>query len=281
MPLIEVTEMISSRRVNRTAEGTTITRIFRVATTDPEWLIANGWVVDLPAHNEQHPWIPFLFVDRLEILPDTKGIGKVDVEVTYREFPLGFTPYSEQWSWDIVGSQQKIYSVWDPSYVIHYPATSDSGMAIGFDGERANGVSVFRPETAVNVTKVMAAITISDRYILESMVNTVNDSSWFDYAAGEVLYTGARVRRRSDGLIQVDFSFLVTRTRVPTYVTMYDGSTILVAPRPWDYLWFQYLDSAQLLGDDTVIAKRIKSIHIAQVYEYANFGVFNLGGPYG
>jgi hypothetical protein len=199
----------------------------------------------------------------------------------YKEFPLGYTPYSENWAWDLVSSQQKIYSLWDESRILHYPSESNTGNVIGFDGERTQGAAVFRPEGSLTVTKIINGITIDDRYFLEAVENSVNDSAWFDYNAGEVLYTGARIRRRSDSLIQLDLQFLISRTKPAVDVTMYDDEVINVEVRPWDYIWFQYIDTANLVGTDTVLAKRIKSIHVAQVYEYVNFDLFGLGGPYG
>jgi len=280
---ILVDEVIDSPRVQRTAEGTEITHSFHVGTSSPEWIISflipyDGlyWV-----HNAPHPTLPFLYVDRLSIEPDKRGIGKCKVHVTYKEWPLGVTPNDETWEWDIAARQETIGSVRDSSYQVHWPAAADTGTVIGANGEKTEGASVYRPATSMIVTKTWPYIDPNGRLLLESMRGTVNTGYWVDYAPGEVLFTGAKIRRRSDGRIVVEYNFLISRWQGTQTVQLYDDSTVEMTPAPWDYVWFKYINQPNTSDGVTRVKRDIESIHIAQVYEYANFNLFGLVGPYG
>lgn len=286
MPIIygvSVEEMVESPQITRTSEGTQIIHTFTVASISPEWILRYFIPYGAPwfAHNAPHPDLPFLFVDEVSIDPDKKGIGKCRMHVRYKEWPLGLTPYAETWEWDTVARQEKIGSVKNASYQVHWPPTKDVGTVIGSNGERTEGVQVFRPSLSMRATKTWPYINPYGRLLLESMVGTVNHSYWVDYYPGEVLFTGAKIRKRSDGFIVIDYNFLISRWQGVQTISLFDGSTVDAQPAPWDYMWFKYIDQPVTTEGQTIIKRGIESAHIAQVYDYADFTIFGLVGPYG
>ena len=280
-----VKERIASRRVSRTATGTEAYREYDVLHRDPEIMLASGM---LPAHADPHPYLGNVYVDRIEVDPPVADNKYCRVKVYYKEWTLGLTPYAENWLWDIGSQQINITSVANGSYYLDIPATADSGGAIRVDASGTQGCDVYRPNNTLRVSKLYASMGMWDREFLERMTTMVNADYWHGYYPGEVLFLGAGISRTEEGKVQVEFNFVVSRWQSEgVTITLVDPATggeqdVVVYPSPFDYVWYQYEDTAtDVDATSKTVTRKIKSVHIAQVYDRANFSEFNLVGPYG
>jgi len=272
-------EKLDSPEVTRTERGTRVRRHFFLdGTNNPEDVLATAGLDSspIPAHGAAHPTLPGLYLTDVRVKP-RRGLEQCDLTLVYEEATLGLTPGGELWQWDLGARQQKITSVPNGSYCLHYG--EDTGLTIGLDGDRVEGVSVYRPKPRLKVTKVWPTVTGEYRAVLESLSGCVNDAPWFDWLGGEVLFLGSGISRRNDGAIQIDYSFEVARWQAPVSVLVEDVGYVSVQPPPWDYLWYSFKDAPGPTGD--TIQRVISGVHLAQVYEYGYFPALELIGPYG
>jgi hypothetical protein len=277
-------EAFESRKISADQNGAYEDRVYYVWQTDPEFI---WWSNMLPKWMSPHPdglLMSNFFAESIAVDPPTKGLpNECRVTIRYREYTYGLTPAGEDWQFDYVSQQMHISSVPNDSYAIHYPPTAYAGLAIGTDGERTEGTDVMRRVETIVVTKMWTNIDRVGRYILASLANTVNSRYWFDYQPGEVLFTGSQVRRMPNGLVKVQYNFTARRYQPAFPVQLYTGEVVPVEPRPWDYVWYRYLDtsSTDTETNEETEAKGIRSIHINQVYDFADLHVLGLSGPYG
>lgn len=276
MPAYSYEERLPSRTVTRNANGTEVKRVYQTDSDDPEAILLSS---NLPVHMEVHPTLPNLYVDQVDIEPPILDGETCRVVVTYKEWPRGMTPDGETWTWDIGSEMQQITSVPNASYVWHYPAASDAGLAINTDGETTNGVSVYRPTLSLTVSKIWPYVTSSARLALEEMIATTNVAAWMDYGIGEVLFTGVQFRRQTDGTILATYKFEIARHLGTQTITLYDGSTVVIDPYPHDYVWFRFLDTKEDTGAEKIVKRGIQSVHVNQVYGESDFSLFGLTGP--
>ncbi len=277
MPSLIYEERIQSRAVTRTSNGSKVKRVYHVNNDDPEWVLYSGL---LPAHLEPHPSLPNLFVDEVTVEPPVQDGVTCRVIVIYKEWPLGLTPASENWSWDIGAESQLITSVPNSSYAAHYPAASDVGLAIGSDGEQTAGVSVYRPTLTITVSKIWGYLIPEVRLLVELMTSTTNVGPWMDYDPGEVLFNGVKFRRQTDGTILATYGFRVSRWVGPQTIELFDTSTVVINPWPHDYVWYRFLDQKQDTGVEKIVQRGIQSVHVNQVYNESDFHLLGLVGPY-
>jgi len=274
-------EPIKSRTITEDPNAAKLTRTWLVNHNDPEAIFMVGM---LPLYMEQHPLLPQFYVHDIAIDPPAQDGKKCVVRINYRTWPMGLNPFGEVWVWDIGSRNQNITSVRDSSYCWH-SGDEDVGNAIGVDGTQTHGVGVYRPAIQLQVKKLWSVITAADRIFLESMLNTTNAYDWLEYLPGEVLFIGAKIQRRADGLIDVTYNFLISLHQGQQSIEMWNDTYTYIEPHPWDYVWYQYVDlppDTDSSGEDDPPVKRgVRSVHVAQVYDEADFSMFGLVGPFG
>lgn len=278
----EKTERRITQILTRDSEGLSLERNFIVHHPFAEDILLSN---TLPAHGEQHPTISYLRVSKVEVRPMSEA-NECEARVTYTEDPLDVTPNGETWEWDIATSSQKITSVKNETLQSHYPDYENTGTAIGHDGEKAEGVSVLRPSMSLKVTKKWDTFTRQHQRFLETTVACVNNAEWYGYTTGEVLYLGSNVAMQTTGVWLITYNFKIERyVSEPQEIELYNGEFVQIYPEPHDYVWFTHTKTrksgGESIGDTTSTMKNgTRGIHIAKVYDYADFGGFGLLGPY-
>lgn len=266
-------ERLDSRTITRDERGSTVVRKYEVQATDPEQLLHTG--IDIPYHGQQHPTIPYLFVDTIELEPASDGRSTIML-VTYREPDHGsLTIYDEEWTWSISTEVRNVDSVIDPSKQLHYPVHASVGSVIGFDGEQVEGVDVLRPSTTLVVKKNYSFIGPYQREIIQASMAKVNFDMWFGYFPGQVLFIGADIRQVRTSMWEVTYQFNIKHYVGLQYVQLYTGELVWINPYPHDYIWFRYSD----IDSGTSVQRGIKSVHMARVYDPADLHVLGLVGP--
>jgi hypothetical protein len=281
--------MTDSRDIKRLGHLYEETIVFRVdGTFDTE-----AAILACPENNSVHPRHPELFVTNVRVQPnpeiDPNNNPFVKAFVTYAPKRTGLvrirfsdgSSVEEKWVWDITSQQEHIDTVQSTDLAIHYPADSDAGLAIGFDGETVEGVDVYRPSISLRVSRMWHSVSIDDLAFLHAATNTINEFEWYGYLTGEVLYIGATVAEQPDHRVQVDYQFLISQQQPAFTVDIYNGTSEVIDLLPWDYLWYRWVDDqATKLDGNQVPRRQIESAHVNLVYDFLDFDLFGLIGPF-
>ena len=269
------TELLDDWNTKRTSDGVEAVRIYDVDHDDPESVIVQ-WPHSVGL---QHPVFNEL---KLEEINAQMNDTRVRVVETYSIANTLENRFGETWEWNLNAQQTHITAVKNPSDQAHYPSTKDAGSAIGVDGENVNGVDVYRPSQSLKVTRHVKETNLqAELNTIQSMLNKVNVGGWKFYKQGEVLFIGGNVRKTAPDDWLVEYNFLIARRQEGLTVTLLDGSEVTnLAINPWDYVWYRHISEVHDDGMGNKNVKRgVESVHIAKVYEYGNFGNFNLKGP--
>jgi len=141
-------------------------------------------------------------------------------------------------------------------------------------------VDVYRPVGSLRISRVWSVFTQAQRRTLMDLRSCTNDRTWFEFYRGEVLFLGAHVSRLPDLRTRVEYAFLISDYVAPYTIELMNGTTQTIAPYPWDYVWYEYGDKPETGSGGRQVAKRdILSVHLAQVYDEANFNALGLTGP--
>jgi hypothetical protein len=131
------------------------------------------------------------------------------------------------------------------------PAT---GGAIGVSKDGVAGTDKVSPKLEFSITKEVAFITLA----------------FFGFAAGEVLFLGARGQRQGDEW-KVQYAFLTGKNRAEFVIV--PGVLILHDVGGHDHIWVEYED-AESAGD---LIQRPKRAYLEQIYESEDFTALGLG----
>jgi len=146
----------------------------------------------------------------------------------------------------------------------------DHKGAIGVD-EKGNiaGVDIVAPQLRFSKTYYIAAAAVTDAYIrtLAGLAAHVNDATFMGFAAGEVLFIGARGSQRGEEDWEITFDFAAS----PNKTNISIGGVITVpAKKGWEYLWVQY----ETIEDPTAkkLTRRPIAAYVEKVYDTGDFG---------
>lgn len=275
---ISISELQGSPVMQRDETGDVITHNYRVEGTN----YAPDTVIFWPDHLAPHLIYPLMTLRSIRTrVPADENAVYLTMEYKV-DRSADFVDGREYWEWDMGSTQEHITSVKQPSYQIHYPSASAVvGVAIGVNGDEVEGTDVFRPLTSLRIRKIVSYITADGVSALNNLQNTVNLYPWFGYLPGEVLFLGSRIANRPDGFIDLEMSFLIRKTAPPATFVLFNGSSVQVQAEAWDYLWLRYGNKPTYDGTQSYRVSTIQSLHIARVYERANFALFGLAGPWG
>lgn len=170
-------------------------------------------------------------------------------------------------SFDTTGGSQHVTQSLETIGV--YPSNSpDMYGAIGYDGQRVNGVDIITPSYTFTEQHVFTKSQVDSDYrvTLANLTGCVNKSKFRGFEAGEVLFKGAvGTMVVDDGEIkwQILFNFATSPNRTRFYI----GNIYIKEKLGWDYLWVIYADEV----DSNQLIKRPRSVYIERLYEFGNF----------
>lgn len=158
-----------------------------------------------------------------------------------------------------------------------YPADApDYGGAIGYDGEKVNGVDIVQPLSNFAETHYLSDSKITTTYKkgVSKITGTMNNGSFRGYEPGEVLFMGATGTKKgddSDTPWEVTFKFAVSTNRKNFKV----GDITVSQKYGWDYMWVRYVDKVD--DNKKTLVKKPTAVYIERVYKIANFGALGIG----
>lgn len=147
-------------------------------------------------------------------------------------------------------------------------ATDNNGGAIGFDGQHVAGVDKVIPVWNWTQT-VFLKTTDLNLNVYYALTGHVNLDYFQSFNPGEVLFNGADVQQREDGLWEVQFKFSYQPNA--QNLSVGSGTNLItgISKNGWDYLWIYYAQSV----DPTAKVKINPpiAVYIEQIYDYGPF----------
>lgn len=170
------------------------------------------------------------------------------------------------------GSQHVTQSL---STIGKYPATAPTMQgAIGYDGQRVNGVDIVIPTYEFTEThfKSRAQVGTSYRFTLAQLTGGINDAPFRGFAAGEVQFrgvTGQLVNVDSGQKWQLNFRFAASPNRTNIKI----GEITVPSKYGWDYLWVMYNDAV----DSGHLVQQPTACYIERLYPFVSFSDLDIG----
>ncbi len=200
------------------------------------------------------------------------------IVVQYKESGTTSSEEEEQestYSFDTGGGTQHLTQSIET--VGKYPSSApDYGGAIGYDGEKVNGVDIVQPVSNFSETHYLSdsVITTSYKKGVARITGMMNYSSFRGYDPGEVLFMGASGTKKgddSDPLWEVTFKFSVSPNRTSFKV----GDITVSEKYGWDYMWVRYADEVD--DEKKTLVKKPTAVYIERVYKITKFSALGIG----
>lgn len=182
-------------------------------------------------------------------IPQTQaGQGGVSPPPPPPPAPAATDKLGPEYSWDISNATEHITKsllTLDKSGtkpdLITTEVAKNHNRAIGVvekTGE-IQGVDRIYPKSEFSVTKVFEFITLSWYKKVHKLVGKVNNATFYQFEAGELLFLGASGQPRdTQGKVAVTFKFAVS-FNINTTLTVAPNLTFS-AKKGWDYIWVTY-----------------------------------------
>lgn len=151
----------------------------------------------------------------------------------------------------------------------------DFKQAIGWDGERINGVDISTPGVEFSIKVERAVVNLLYIKKLRRIACTTNNGPWWGFEEGDVLYLGGAGSYTQGGRWSITHKFRVGIFDQGPFGEGIDIGNGIVIPdkRAWEYLWVRYGDDAAggAMGQVPIQAL------VERVYRTSNFADLELG----
>jgi hypothetical protein len=144
------------------------------------------------------------------------------------------------------------------------PPDMKGGINVTSDGPQ--GISRSVPVYNFSETHTIAAAAMTGAYkaAIFGLTGRVNDAAFKGFAAGEVLFLGARGASNANGDFEISFSF----SALPNVSGATFGPFTGVTKKGWDYLWVYSAEEEDSTAKRVV--RRPVSAYVMQVFPYGN-----------
>ena len=193
-------------------------------------------------------------------------------QVAYNHFDVDI-PYGTrqnetgQWTWDFDTTGGTVHITHAKQERARFPANAapDMGGTIGVDGDQVIGTDVVIPMMKINVQYKHAEgeITLPQAKFFSSITGTVNNTAFLTFAAGEVLFLGARGSDGTDAEASVGYQFAMSQNA--TGLTIGDVAGIVKLGH--DHAWIRYQDDTAEVAGVTHPVRTAKHVYIDREYD--------------
>lgn len=266
---IAIQEKIDSRRVT-TGENASAELTYTVTGSADDVAVREHLELNTPA---EHGGLSRHTIDIEPVVVDSgSNTGRWTATVRYaRRQPIQIGGDGE-WTFSTGGGTQHITQSLGTvgSYAASGTAPDMKG-AIGYDGERVEGVDITVPVFNFSETHRFAASSVTQAYkeALYNLTGKTNNAAWRGFGAGEVLFLGADGSYRGgDEYADITFRFAASPNRSNINV----GGINVTSKNGWDYMWVRYEDKTD--GDNLV--KQPSAVYVEKVYEGGNFAALGI-----
>jgi hypothetical protein len=156
-------------------------------------------------------------------------------------------------------------------------AAVDYKGAIGVTRDTVEGCEVYAPVSELTKEVRRAFVSLDYYRTIVSLVGKTNDSVFYGFARGEMLYLGAEGRYSTQDAWLLTHKFAAARNRTNYDIKDGDGKVQFRIPsiKGWEYLWLGYDHQKDLVAErKTVVAYQA---NVEQVYEEGTFELLEIG----
>ncbi len=269
MPIVVKERFLSPTNIVRAGGQSGSEKLFTVRGTSDFNDAFDALLAFAPADHDGYP----LLVPRLERTGEDSWFGNI----TYgprqgARAEVGDSTYE----FDTTGGTQRIFqsiATVDAQGISPSSTVPDFQRAIGVTNDSVEGVDITVPVYGFSERRWMDASTVNTAYrlALADLTGKVNNATFRDFAAGEVLFLGARGAQRGiGGDWELSFSF----ARSPNVTGLEIGDLEPVNKGGWEYLWVLYDEIEDTSAKRLV--KRPGFVYVEQVYTAGDFSVLGL-----
>jgi hypothetical protein len=258
---IAVAEKVDSRRIV-TGENASAELIYTVGGSDSDTAIKTAVEAAAP---EEYEGLSRQTIDIEPVTVDTVNQrGLWTATVRYGRMPLNQIGGTPIYNFETGGGTQHITQSLSTT---RYPSDTapDFKGAIGVSGGSVQGVDITVPVYNWSETHRLSAATVTTAYrsTLFGLTGKVNDATWREFAAGEVLFLGASGSRRGEDEWEITFKFAASPKRSGIQVGDIGG----IEKGGWEYLWVYYEDDIS----NNRLLKKPTAVFVEQVYYSGSF----------
>lgn len=267
---VVVTEHFESRSLTHGNDGqeSTLELVLNVMGTSSEqeaMSAAKAW-----APTVWNPGPPRLYRQRVSISPAGPTLWRTTVFYDTTDPALSAENSFEM---DTTGGVERITQSLATRAAHGYGAVPSFDGAIGVSDSGVDGCDKVVPRPVFSFTKYYGEVSAAYRTLLINLTGTVNAFPFQGFAAGEVLFLGANVRRNDSRYGTpwiVTYQFAASRNRTNFYV----GGIPVALKYGWDYLWARY---APTIDTGTgVLVRRPAAVYIERIYEGADLNALGI-----
>lgn len=198
---------------------------------------------------------------------------RVFVRAIYQSTQMGSAGelLTEEFSFDTGGGTERMTLALEVKH--KSDSMPDVQGAIGFDGERVNGVDVPAPLQRFSVRKQYreSDVDAAFRAVIDTLSTKINNAVWNGYPKGSVLFLNAS-GSLSRGIYTITYNFESRRPRTEPYSL---GGLTIPAHEGYDWVDVYYENAA----DEENLFKKPCAFQILQIKEYGDFSALNLTIP--
>ncbi len=290
---ITINEQMNSREKVITAGDKTLTRIFKIfGTDDPDEArgigpqIGEMWDDELvaierrfsgpikPAGAGNEDGVLELIVRYYYEVPNPTRSSDVP------EFNLNIGVVSERVFKP--PPKQKLYGVWyDALTQEHYgdedaTDTDEPGDLINVtmdkSGISVEGVDALIPSMEYSETHYRSSLSTAHKRTISRLTAKVNSNEWRGWPEKTVLFLGAVAHRRKGERWKITYNFRIG-VNAEHHLEVDTGEVIEYTKNAHDYVWFR----SSKVKDGDIIVWKIHDVHVASVYQPANFSALGIG----
>ena len=143
--------------------------------------------------------------------------------------------------------------------------------AINYDGEEVHGVTIpAQPSMEFTIERKKTAAQVTNAYLstVSDLIYTVNDATFEDWAAGEVLFMGLTGSRTGDDEFTLNYKFGRNQNRTGQTIAGISG----VAYNGWNYVWVRWAEKEA----NNAKGVEAKGVYVAKVHEDGDFSGLDL-----
>lgn len=186
--------------------------------------------------------------------------------------PYTVTSSDDVFTFDTTGGSQHITQsiLTRGAYAPATKTAPDLDGAIGFDGERVNGVDIESPIFAFTETHSMddADVDLAYKLAVYGLTGTVNNATFRGFTEGECLFQGAVGSQNLNGDWTITYKFAAS----PNVNGLTIGAITGIAKFGWDYMWVLYQEAV----DQGFVIKRPAAVYIEKVYQAGDFSLLEI-----
>lgn len=187
------------------------------------------------------------------------------------EIPYGIRTSEEgEYSWDFDTTGATVHITHAREEVARFPANEAPNQhgTIGADGDQITGTEKVIPQAKMNITfnHPRGVVTTSMFKFLAQITGTTNSTPFMTFAAGEVLFLGARGSDGSNTKASVVYQFAMSQNSTSANPLTF-GDIVNVVKKGHEVAWVKYQDATETVAGKSRPVRKPKFVYVNRIYD--------------